>query len=326
MKRWGALRLALWGVVLGLPALLAWRCVHQPPDDPNPRITGATLVEEPFSVRFEPGKGPGVPMRLDWADVKTFAHNDYFKRYGYSGMPSDTPIATGSLGTSGFAHLELAWPSTHMPDAQLCVSSAGAPQDSCPVPVTYLTSEPPRKVAARLVPGEIWQWTAFYTRRAGDARQWAGWQCDAQRLQAMNRDIGAPDADRRQWALHPSLLQERCGSPSGFLEKRLPTVSGLREHPVVWSCAPAADGNTRSDAGECTASFEHGGRLAKLRVPGRAWSGDAVHQMPPLLQMRPLLLEAAWRTLEDAAAAARQGAPGPVWHGSLKKEMGRCVQ
>jgi hypothetical protein len=39
-----------------------------------------------------------------------------------------------------------------------------------------------------------------------------------------------------------------------------------------------------------------------------------------------LLREAAWRTLEDAAAAARKGAPEPDWQGALKKEMGWCEQ
>ncbi|MCD6078027.1 MAG: hypothetical protein K0R89_1965 [Ramlibacter sp.] len=325
MSRWLVARLVVWGVVLGVPATLIWRCTHQPSQDAGPRVTGAALVEEAFSVRFDPGKGPGVPMRLDWADTRTFAHDAYFAKHGYRDPPRDPPISVERLERTGFPHLQLTWPSLHMPESPLCISDAGAPHESCPTFSTPLESVT-GSATQRLVPGELWQWTAFHTRRAGAVTQWAGWQCDAQRQLKMHRQIKAPDADRREWAVHPLLLQPECGSPNGFLEKRAPALAGFQEHPVLWSCTTAADANARSTEGECMASFHHAGRLVRLRLPGRAWMGDDEHNMPPLHRVRHRMVEAAWRTLEDAAAAARKDAPPPDWQMALKRELGWCEQ
>lgn len=321
------LRLAVWGAVFGLPVVLLWRCASLLGADAiEPRTTGATLVEEAFTVRFEPGKGAGVPMRLDWADTRPFAHTKYFERFGYRNQPTESQLTKTALERMGFPYLTLVWPSLHMPDAPLCLSAAGLPQDSCPAFDIALESVPARSGTERLIPGEVWQWTAFHTRRAGGRAEWAGWQCDAVRQQQMNREIGAPDAARRQWALHPLLLQARCSSPAGFLERRLPALAGFEEHAVVWTCGAAADDNARFGSGECLASFTHAGRRVTLRLPGAAWTGDAEHRMPPLLQLRPQLVEAAWRTLEDAAAAARKDAPAPEWQAPLAREMAWCNQ
>jgi hypothetical protein len=326
VPRYLPVRLLLWGVVLALPATLVYRCVGAGSGFDTPsRASGASLKEEPFTVLFDPGQGPGQRLRLDWADVRTVAHTEFFRRNGHSNIPDDSKLGTERLGRDGFPHLELTWPSLHMPPQPLCTDAAGGLQERCPVVVTTLTSEPPAQLRTRLSEGEVWQWTAFLTRHHGEGEQWAGWQCDPQRQGKGNTEIKAPDAERRQWAVHPLLMQRDCNTPRGLLEKRAPAaLSGLRENVVLWSCTQAGEDNKRPDVGECQASFVHRGRMVRLRIPGSAWIGDAEHQMSALQQLRPRLLEAAWRTLEDAAAAAREGAPPADWQGALRRDLAWC--
>lgn len=324
--RYLAHRLLLWAVIGGVPAFLLYRCVNAPLQVTAPNSTGATLVEEPFSVLFEPGKGPGVRMRLDWADTRQAAHTEYFRKNGWSGAPPEHKPGREDLERVGFPYLHLQWPSLHMPPQPLCSGAAGGLKESCPVASIEVSSEPPAEPRTRLMHGETWQWTAFHTRKDGEREEWAGWQCSPERNRKGNREAKAPDAEPRQWALHPLLMQRHCSTPRGFLEKHAGWISGLRENEVLWSCTPAAEGNVRPDAGSCSVSFLHRGRMIRMRVPGSAWEGDAEHQMTALHQLRPQLVEAAWRTLENAAAAGRAGAPAPDWQGALKRELAWCEE
>jgi hypothetical protein len=211
MSRRLGLRLVLWGVVLGVPAVLVWRCAHQPLQDPNPRVTGATLVEEAFSVRFDPGKGPGVAMRLDWADARPFAHAAYFARHGYSNLPQEPPISAAAMERSGFPHLTLTWPSLHMPETPLCLSDAGAPQN-----------RPERASRCKGTPDFILGCRTWYFQQAGARTEGPGpfgTRTTAECIEEVNanyevmRDLDlldgndrAPElARRRQW--DPDLLQ-----------------------------------------------------------------------------------------------------------------------